>query len=339
MTARQHHYVPQFYLKGFAKVRKKPRLYCVDLKTRTSFETAPENVAVERDFNRIDIKGFDIDAFEKLSAEEETGMAEALARILERRSIADPADRESLFYLISILSTKNPPMRRNMQSFHDHLSRVVMDLATATKERWEHQVKKATDAGYLDCGGTVTYEWIRALVEEDRIKMVLRNEEHLRREVEMLQTVYPLISARKWMLLKAPRGSPGFITSDHPASLMWSDPTQRGSPYSPGHGLKGTQLLFPVSRELAMLGSFDVDEEEMEADETLIAMVNGSTLLHASRQVYGSGSRLWLPSETEHTDEGRRRAAVRGLSASASPEKVTSSAVMPSAFAAEGNGT
>jgi hypothetical protein len=54
MTARQHHYVPQCYLKGFVKDRKKPKLFVVDCKERRSFSTSPDNVAAERDFHRID---------------------------------------------------------------------------------------------------------------------------------------------------------------------------------------------------------------------------------------------------------------------------------------------
>lgn len=41
---------------------------------------------------------------------------------------------------------------------------------------------------------------------------------------------------RKWVVLKPPRESSGFVTSDHPVCLMFSDPARRGKFYGPGHG-------------------------------------------------------------------------------------------------------
>ena len=63
--ARNHHFVPQFYLKGFARPRSKDgRLTVFDLKTRKSFATRPRNVAARRDYNRIEIEGQDPNAIE-----------------------------------------------------------------------------------------------------------------------------------------------------------------------------------------------------------------------------------------------------------------------------------
>jgi Protein of unknown function (DUF4238) len=64
MTARQHHYVPRCYLKGFVANRNKPKLFVVDLKERRSFSTNPINVGAERDFHRIVVDGHRPDALE-----------------------------------------------------------------------------------------------------------------------------------------------------------------------------------------------------------------------------------------------------------------------------------
>jgi hypothetical protein len=52
----------------------------------------------------------------------------------------------------------------------------------------------------------------------------------------------------------------------------------------------GTQLLFPISNELAIIGAFEIDEDEIEADESLVARINGSVLVHAERQIYSRDS-------------------------------------------------
>jgi hypothetical protein len=106
MTARRHHFVSQCYLNGFVDDRDKPKLFVVDLKTRRTFETAPANVAAERDFHRIDVEGHSPDALENTFSEFETRLDQALRRTVAARSIADPNDRALVFELIAILAGK-----------------------------------------------------------------------------------------------------------------------------------------------------------------------------------------------------------------------------------------
>jgi hypothetical protein len=105
-------------------------------------------------------------------------------------------------------------------------------------------------------------------------------------EVQAANKVLPLIFGRKWMLLKSAGDATGFVTSDHPVCLMWADPAERGRMPPPGLRHTHTQLVFPISNELVAIGSFEFDEMEGEADDTLVAQINGSIILHANRQIY-----------------------------------------------------
>jgi hypothetical protein len=56
---------------------------------------------------------------------------------------------------------------------------------------------------------------------------------------------------------------------------------------TPGLGLRRTQLLFPISNELAAIGTFELeDDDELAANDLLIAQIDGSIIHHATRQVY-----------------------------------------------------
>jgi len=80
MTARLHHHVSQCYLKGFVVDRNKPKLFVVDIKELRSFTTNPVNVAVERDFHRIDVDGHPPDALENNLSRFESELDQALLR-------------------------------------------------------------------------------------------------------------------------------------------------------------------------------------------------------------------------------------------------------------------
>jgi Protein of unknown function (DUF4238) len=58
MVARRHHYVPKCYLNSFSVEsdgKKKRELFVFDAVDRKRFRTVPANVALERDFNTIDL--------------------------------------------------------------------------------------------------------------------------------------------------------------------------------------------------------------------------------------------------------------------------------------------
>jgi Protein of unknown function (DUF4238) len=290
MTARLHHYVSQCYLKGFCADREKPRLFVIDLKERRIFPpTNPKNVAAERDFHAVDIDGLPPDAFETYLAEFETDLDNALKRIVAARSIQNENDRAILFKYMALLAAKNPQLRENFRVAHQHMVKVIMDLATSTPERWASHMARAKKDGYLPDDAPDDYEkmcdFLQALERgEHRINTLPSM--HVPMEVQAANTVLPLIFGRKWWLLKAPGNVAGFITSDHPVSLMWADPAERGRMPPPGLRHSHTQLVFPISSDLALIGGFEIEEMETEAEETLIAQINGSIILHATRQIY-----------------------------------------------------
>ena len=293
MTARQHHYVPQCYLRGFVHDRDKPKLFVIDLKERRTFITNPKNIAVERDFHTVDIEGLPLDAFENDMAKFETDLDNALKHIVAARSIKNEDDRAYLFNLIGLMATKNPSLRENFRVAHQHAALVIMDMVTATPERYSAHLARAKKDGFLPANTPDDYEEMRKFVEgvergEYRIETLPSM--HVPMEMQTFEKILPRIFNRKWMLLKAPPNATGFITSDHPMCLRWDNPPERGRLPPPGLAHAKTQLLFPVSNELAIIGGYEIEDMEADADERLVAQINGCITLHANRQIYARDS-------------------------------------------------
>jgi hypothetical protein len=272
-------------LKGFVRNRDNPKLFVIDGKERRSFCTAPENVAAERDFHRIEADGYEPDALENSLAGFETEVSHALRRIISARSIKDENDRSYLLNLMALLSVKNPLQRENIRGFHEQVLKRILDLATATPERWASQVRRAKADGSIPPDADTDYAGMRAFVKADQYKIKLRTGRHLQLELKSFETVLPFFFRRHWVLLKAPRRQTGFVTTDHPVCLMWSDPAARGRFHGPGHGLLGTQVLFPISNDLAVMGAFEAYDDEMNIEPLLIAQINATLILYA-RQTY-----------------------------------------------------
>lgn len=287
VVARRHHYVPKCYLKLFsAEVTGKQNreLFVFDGTSRKSFKTAPENVALERDFNTIDLDGHEPDAFEKSLASVESEIGPALLRISEAGSLENADDKNLLLNLIGLLHVRNPRFREIKRDFHERVQKVVLDLVLSSKEMWESQFKRAQAAGYMPADAVPGYEGVKKAYNENSIKAVVPVIEHIQSEMDTFDHVLPLLAERRWVLVKAP-DSASFVTGDHPVSLSWSEP-KRG-PIGLKH--RGTEIFFPISPKLAVVGAYELEDGVADVTETQVASANGTTILNAQRQVYSLG--------------------------------------------------
>jgi hypothetical protein len=88
----------------------------------------------------------------------------------------------------------------------------------------------------------------RRLVESGKYRLRLDQNYQISLELMLLDYILPLLFRRGWVLVRAPEGSGGFITSDSPFYLTWSDPAKRKGDLAPGLAMNGTDIYFPVFR-------------------------------------------------------------------------------------------
>lgn len=287
MTARHHHYLSQCYLKGFTKGRaKKSKLSVIDLKEKKSFETIPRNVGGMRDFNRIDIEGVDQNEIEKSLAEFEGKAATALKKLGETREFTGE-NKELILNLIAMIAVRSPERREHMRKFHTDIADRIMGLTLETKERWESQVAKLREEDPSYDNGT-TYEEAKKFFESKEYDITVARERHIHMEIIQIDAILPCLFNRDWLLIESTESTGPFITTDNPVNLSWQEPDKIPPFYrqSPGFGLKGTEVYFPVSQDLALLGEFEGREGTIEATENLVAVLNSKMLFNVYKQVY-----------------------------------------------------
>ncbi|MBR0993985.1 DUF4238 domain-containing protein [Bradyrhizobium japonicum] len=282
-AARKHHYVPQFYLRGFTD--KSGQLLATDRASGKTFRTDPKNVAAQRDFNTVTIEGIDPQAVEKGLAEFEGKVAPALERIKASASLSVKADRELLMSLICGLAIRNPRQRTTINDFVGEIAQAAAEMALATKERWDSQVAQMKAAGAWDESTNVTFEDMQKFVKERNYKIEVAKEFNIGVEIEQHERLLEHVAARRWQIVKAKAGTGGFVTTDVPVCLRWSDDADHGM-FGPGFGVSGTRVIFPLSSDLAMMGSFEGQENTVEADVFTVGSINSVIISNARNQVY-----------------------------------------------------
>jgi hypothetical protein len=286
-AARKHHYVPQFYLRGFAD--NKGQLLVTDRPSEKTFRTDPKNVAAQRDFNTIAVEGVDPQGVEKGLAEFEGKVAPALERIKATKSLSVEEDRNLLMSFICGLAIRNPRQRATINDFVGEIAQTVVETALATKERWDSQVARMKADGVWDESTNVTFEDMQRFVKERKYTINVAKEFNIGVEIEQHQRLLEHIAARKWQMVIAKQGSDGFVTTDVPICLRWSDDHDHGM-FGPGFGVAGTQVIFALSSDLVIMGSFEGNDDIVEVDLFTVGDINSIIISNARNQVYSRDS-------------------------------------------------
>lgn len=280
--ARNHHFVPQGYLKGFTNNgSKNSKLVVFDLTTRSSFETIPRNVGAKRDFNRINIPDVDPNLVESGMSDFEGKAARALQRVSETRKFTGE-DRDYILNLIALLSLRHPSKRENWRGFQSRIIEMFMDITLSSKERWEASMKQS------GIHTEITYEQALDFHRHKRYTIEVPTDKHIELEEHGIDTILPLLHQRRWMLFHVGEPNASFITTDHPVILSFMQPETKPERirYSPGFGLKGTTVQFPISKTSILLGEFEGTEGVAPINRRATAILNSKAAYYAYRQIY-----------------------------------------------------
>ncbi|TDK67984.1 DUF4238 domain-containing protein [Sapientia aquatica] len=290
--SKNHHWIPQCYLKGFAKSRsKKASLYVVDAIAKKAFDSIPRYVGSAKDFNRIEVPGFAPDHIESQMSKFETQLDQALGRVIQAKSLDNLEDFNLILNLIALMAVRTPRKRETIRQSQEQILKRVMEMSLSNRAQYESTIENAKKSGEIASDSNVSYESIREFIERDKYKIEIPTARHIVIEFDLQDTILPLLGKRKWILLKAPAKS-GFITTDHPVVLRWKEQKARGFFASPGHATMGTELFFPISQELAMVGTFEGPQKTIDINEDYVAYFNGVLIHSSQRQVYARDGRF-----------------------------------------------
>jgi hypothetical protein len=78
--------------------------------------------------------------------------------------------------------------------------------------------------------------------------------------------------------------------------LFWTDAENQKHP--PGFGLKGTQVHFTLSKNMALIGDFEGEEDSLTASKETVALINSNILAQAKNWIYTANKDFYFLSRT-----------------------------------------
>jgi hypothetical protein len=214
---------------------KKGKLWVFDFRENKLFNPNPHGVALETNFNKIDLPGYAPDHLEKMFADKIEQKAVSVLRwICANNDIPSDEDFSYVLNLLTLFAVRNPAMRRSMTASKKHAYRVIGDLLASDRRLYEHHAEKARERGFI-AGADVPFELMQETLRAD-FELQISPQEHLATELAVFKSILEGVSARYWSLLIAAPDAPDFITCDHPASVVYK---QCVFPIGPRHALMG----------------------------------------------------------------------------------------------------
>lgn len=275
--ARNHHYIPQGYLRGFATCRgEKKRQWTThvsDFKQLRAFDVNVKSVCSQRDFNRVEIPGTDPNVIESRMAEFESKAIEAVRRVA-KSGVFEGEDAILTLNLMALLAVRSPEGREGMRAFHERVKRMLLAHITASKETWDAATGTSTE---------LEYEKARDFSERGEFTVAVAREQHLRTEIQLTEPVLASLAKRRWTVYTVDGSYGEFLTTDRPVTLSFVDPQNvppllRGSP---GFDLVGTEIHFPLTRHSVLVGRWDQGGTAEVGNQSFVAAVNLHMLKHS----------------------------------------------------------
>jgi hypothetical protein len=285
--------VPRFFLAGFTvDGTKEGRLLVSDLKTGRRWWSDPNGAGHQRDFYRIDLKGYDPLEVERAFQQIEDAAAPALHRLLETDH-PPPLGEAALdvLPLLASLVIRVPTSRRRVETASERIVRATFSKALPRLPLPPPELHSRI-FGHLPPGAIPT-------PEEYEASMVKFFEDEVLIEIDQTWTIGHMLSAfglvldwlarLHWTVAVLQAGSPDFISSDNPVSFRSA-------------GSNGASAVVAISRRTALVGSLQEPERlVIHPDGRFAELVNGLTIGGSEQFVFSSSERvLWNREDGSH---------------------------------------
>ena len=262
--------------------KKDGRFFVLDVETNTTFFTSPKNVAVEKDFNRIDVEGYPPDFIENAFSPLEQAAADAIATTVKEGKFPSDENYSSILHLIGLIAVRNPFFRQSFNAAREHSARVVADLLVSDEKIWKNYIEKARREGEV-ISKDITFQEFKEFVDSGAYDVEFHPQGNLRVELKTFEKMLPILHERWWSLITTPPEGPEFICSDHPLTLYYKN--SKSGPI--GLGTRETELFFPLTNRAGFYGTFEEPlKEVVTARPKNVAIMNSRIAFNARRQLY-----------------------------------------------------
>jgi len=285
---KRHHYIPQFYLKGFSSDGK--HLFVLDKQTsqeeRFRYQTI-NSIAFQKHLYTYQTKSKKKETLEDLFSQVEGRAATVIKKVEQKQDLTDQ-ERNDFSLFLSFLWIRVPyskkEFERSTQQLYEKIARksVAMTPKKNLKEFFEKRGKDLTDKEIDDLVDFAINE------KRSKITVTVPQGYWIKQMLLLGVDIAPALEIADWEFRIATK-SLAFVTSDNPFLLLPSRPVH---PFE-GLGLltPGAKKAIPITAKICLV----IHEPQKnprtvytEADKPFFRKINNWVVKHSDRFVYSA---------------------------------------------------
>jgi hypothetical protein len=285
---RKHHYLPQFYLRGFSANGRS--IFQIEKRGDRAYPSSIRDTAAIRDYHELDTVGAeDPGTVEKQLAHVETQLAQGLAATL-RSGITTPEIHSLLIQLVALLRVRVPAFKATIEA---HLQGIVRSTGLMMERRGAFP---PPPKGFED------------ILRMDNLLINISNWKLLETMFTIAadRDVFNMLAAMRPTLLRAPEDA-SFLTCDQPVAIFHPTASPKDT-YGIGIVHPGTEISVPLSSRALLLLSWSSEPPvDREATPDEIAEFDRRTVVMADALVFApdaSGSAIETTRRYAHCTAG-----------------------------------
>lgn len=273
---RGQHYVPRFYLAGFADAHGV--IHVLDQQRRKQRTSIPEQVAKENHFYTVETGALaDPYVVERWLSELEADCAQVIREIVANKSLPSGSALGTMITFIAMMYSRVPGIRDTLSEFLEEGAELI-DFAWREIAQRRHVAQASNNA---------KGEQPRRQVETNDEASLCNQTTYVQLTMEMVRMLFPMLAQRHWSLWEVVDDTCDLICSDRPAGLNWTEPMSDLHP--PGFNLPGTVVTIPLTSRLAVVGTIAPCAAYRKITSREVADLNSATGQDAN-QLYSSKS-------------------------------------------------
>jgi hypothetical protein len=307
MATKLHHYVPQFYLEGFADLKNPINTWVYEKGREGPRSQGIKGTAAEGYYYSLETpEGGKDDAIEReLLSRVETKAAPIIGRWRQaRKPEIHPEDIEAVAPFLATCWVRSPRMRQDINEAMILLARRILEQFTQDETLIDDFLRE-----HPNFGASKQELQEAAKAGQDPTRILLKASKNLLIGLSFLMTdeLWPFLAERKWSILEAAR-SVEFITSDSPLSVF--ELTRRGTAIiGVGIGRPGAELTLPLTPCRALRLSLKEKKVWRRISSGETREINRRIACQAERYVYASRNSkriIAVVKKFEHTRNRQR---------------------------------
>jgi hypothetical protein len=282
--SRANHYVPQFYLTGFAELPasqppKKPVLWVYE-RGRPHRLSTPKHEAYEKDLYTFEDVSGEMSSIEGIIARIESRAAPVFRHLEDPDYIFPDSERYDMAVFMSLLFVRGPTglefISRSLGMFmKDRAQQLARDDARfrADYETWRKH------------SGGPSAEEVRQYVLEGNYEILQKSAGlNLRGMVEAWDHLSPILFKMQWQILHS-EGGQFFFTNDNPIFTLL--PSDRGTAkFGVGFCTPMVEVYLPVNRTVCLRLSETATESSAAISNLQVRQINRAIAICARRFLY-----------------------------------------------------